>query len=115
GDYARLQTRSLAFGVAPAPVSGAVVVTVMPGGDVDHRLEEVDLGEDLLDQMGVCLHLGVLVGIETAPLPDQLRGNRQLPEVVDEGGPLEGLQPSAGKPELFPVELSEAGYTHRMP
>src|SRR5690606_5283200 len=115
GDDARLETRRLAFGVAPAPVSGAVVVAVMPGGDVDHRLEEVDLGEDLLHQMGVGLHLGVLVGIETTPLADQLRGDRQLPEVVDEGGPFQGLQLGAGEPELFTDQLGEVGDPLRVP
>ena len=56
----------------------------MAGGDLDHWLKEVDLGEDLLDELGVRLHLGVLVLIEPAPLAYELGGDRQLAQIVDQ-------------------------------
>jgi len=68
GDDAGLDPWWLTLAVPAAPVATAVEIAVMAGGDLDHGLEEVDLGEDLLDELGVRLHLGVFVLIEPAPL-----------------------------------------------
>ena len=95
--------------MAGAAVATTVEATVMTGGNLDHRSQELDFVQDVLHQVGVVLHEGVLLLAERPLLPDERARHGQLADVVDEGGdpyPVEGVTP---EPHLLGGDLAEVG------
>ena len=106
---ARLLAGLLAVDMSGAPVAGAVVVGVMRGGYLDHRLQELDLGQDVFDDVNVALHLLVFLVGEARLLPDEIAGHRQLADVMNQSGPPHRLQLGWAEADLFGDQLGEVG------